>query len=1096
MHCSPLRWSGASLLVALFARVAPLSAQAGAGAGATVTGHVTNVAGQPLPGVTVSITGMGVGSITRDDGLYTFTVPAARVTGQTVTLNARRVGYSPQNVTITLNAGTITHDFVMTQTAAQLGEVIVTGAGTSQVRERVGSVINTVDSTTLKRATQPQNVISSLSGTTPNVRVNTQSGEPGASAFVLIRGATSVTGTNQPLIVVDNTPIDNTTQATQGGGDASTVAQNRAADINPNDIESVQILKGAAAASIYGARAANGVILITTKKGSTGPTRYNVSSVQTFDHVVRTFPLQSLYGQGSNGLPGGCSTPDCNASSLTWGPLLTPTTPRFDHSTEIYGTGLTNDIALNVSGGTQRTQFFLSGGVTDQYGVMEGPNNRYFRNTFRLSASHQLLNTLTFGGNFSYFNTTGKFVQKGSNTSGLLLGALRTPPDFNNEPYLSPTSELQRSYRFPNPTSASLTTSRGYDNPFFVLANVGNKSELGRFLGNITANWVPASWLAINETFGADNYSDSRLEALPFTSSSDPVGSVTRLDITNLEVDQNLTATGSWTVNKYLDTRLVLGQNLNSRRNRQVFVFGDQLIAPEPLAIQNTVSYTPSEFNSLQHILAYFAQAEADYNNELHGTAGLRLDGFSTFGESDRTALYPKADAAWTFTKYLNNGAPHNRWRWLSNARLRAAYGETGREPPVYATITALSTTSVFGSGFGDVIGSKQSGQGGVVTGSNLGNNDLKPERNREAEFGFDFGFKDQTSDLSVTYYNKKSSDVILPTPVNAAANGASTALLNGATVTNKGWEMQFNARVYTAKNWDATIGGNYARNRGKVVSLINDIQFVPYNTEGFTGAIGSSTVGFAPGVIRGQDFIRCGLGEVATLPGVGTMANVDSACGVGAPKNALYIAGTNNRPVVNPDEQVIANPNPAWSGGLNAIIRYKRLQLTTLFDIRRGSQVWDGTRSALDRFGTAEETTIRSDTAGIFGRNILSNQAVAGPGAGRVAFRTPAQWQNWYTTTGGSASPVQSQFVESGNFTKWRELSITYTLDDPWIKEKLGFTQALLRLGGRNLHTWTPYKGMDPETNLGGAEFLTQGIDFFQNPNIRSFIFSITLNR
>ena len=159
MHCSPLRWSGASLLVALFARVAPLSAQAGAGAGATVTGHVTNVAGQPLPGVTVSITGMGVGSITRDDGLYTFTVPAARVTGQTVTLNARRVGYSPQNVTITLNAGTITHDFVMTQTAAQLGEVIVTGAGTSQVRERVGSVINTVDSTTLKRATQPQNVI-------------------------------------------------------------------------------------------------------------------------------------------------------------------------------------------------------------------------------------------------------------------------------------------------------------------------------------------------------------------------------------------------------------------------------------------------------------------------------------------------------------------------------------------------------------------------------------------------------------------------------------------------------------------------------------------------------------------------------------------------------------------------------------------------------------------------------------------------------------------------------------------------------------------------------------------------------------------------
>lgn len=225
-------------------------------------------------------------------------------------------------------------------------------------------------------------------------------------------------------------------------------------------------------------------------------------------------------------------------------------------------------------------------------------------------------------------------------------------------------------------------------------------------------------------------------------------------------------------------------------------------------------------------------------------------------------------------------------------------------------------------------------------------------------------------------------------------------------------------------------------------------------------------------------------------------MANVDSACGPGAPKNALYIAGTNNRPVVNPDDQVIANPNPAWTGGLNAIVRYKRLQLTTLLDIRRGSQVWDGTRSALDRFGTAEETVIRSDTAGIFGKNILGNQAVAGPGAGKVAFRTPAEWQNWYTTTGGSASPVQSQFVESGNYTKWRELSITYTVDDPWVRNKLGFSQALIRLGGRNLHTWTSYKGLDPETNLGGAEFLTQGIDFFQNPEIRSFILSITLNR
>ena len=1089
MQVLPCRWRSVLLSLALLAPMSHLVAQ-----GATVTGHVRNEAGVPLTGVTVSIMGMGIGSMTNEAGAYSFTVPAARVTGQTATLSARRVGLAAQSATIVLAAGTITHDFTMTATALQLEQVIVTGAGTSQVRERVGSTINTVDSTTLNRATQPQNIITALSATTPNVQVRTQSGEPGSSAFVMIRGATSVTGTNQPLVVVDNQPIDNSTISTNGG-DASTVIQNRAADINPNDVESVQILKGSAAAAIYGARAANGVILITTKKGSNGPTRYTITSTQTFDNVIKTFPLQQSYGQGSNGKAGACSAPDCAATSLTWGALLPAGTPTFDHGKEIYDTGITSDNAISLTAGNQRTSFFLSGGVTDQLGFMKGPNNRYDRTTVRLTASHQLLNTLTFGGNFSYFNTAGDYVQKGSNTSGLLLGALRTPPDFNNQPYLDSASGLHRSYRFPHPTAASLTDSRGYDNPFFVLNNPGNRSELGRFLGNLTANWVPTTWLTLNETFGADNYSDSRIEALPFTSSGDPVGNVTRFQINNLEIDHNLTATLSHSFGENFDSRLVVGQNLNSRRDRQIFIFGDQLIAPAPLAIQNTVSYTPTEFRSLRHVSGYFTQAELDFYNQLHATVGVRDDGFSTFGASNRTAAYPKADVAWTFTRLFADRGVHG-FGWLNNGRLRAAYGETGREPPVYATINALSTTSTFGSGFGDFIGSKQSGQGGVVTSSNLGNSNLKPERNREAELGLDLGFVNQGSNFSATYYNKKSVDVILPVPVNAASTGASTALVNGATVSNKGLELQLNVQPYTSRNVDVTLGANWARNNGRVESLIEGVQFIPYNNEGFTGAIGSSTVGFAPGVLRGQDFVRCGLGETATLPGVGTLANVDSACGTGYKKGALYIAGTNKRPVVNPDEQVIADPHPRWTSGLNALVRVGHLQVSALVDIRRGGQVWNGTRSALDRFGTAEETLIRGDTAGVFGRNVLSQEAVAGPGAGQVAFRTLADWQNWYTTTGGSASAVQSQFIEDGSFVKWRELSLMYTVDQPWLRSRLGLSNALVRVGGRNLKTWTKYSGLDPETNLGGAEFLTQGIDFFQNPQMRSFFIAVTLNR
>jgi TonB-linked SusC/RagA family outer membrane protein len=1059
--------------------------------GTTITGNVTGEGGSPLVGVSVSVTGMGLGSQTGADGRYSFTIPAPRVTGQVVTLNARRVGYLPQNVPVTLNAGTITHDFAMVTSPLQLEQVIVTGAGTEQVRERIGSSIATVDTGQLNRAAQPQNLISALAGTTPNVRVNTQSGEPGGSAFVLIRGATSVTGTNQPLIVVDNQPIDNSTISTNGG-DGSTVTQNRAADINPNDIESVQVLKGAAASAIYGARAANGVILITTKRGSNGPTRWNLSSTQTFDNVIKTFPLQESFGQGTGGKTGVCTAADCSANSLSWGPALTGV-PTFNHGTEIYDTGLTSDNAISVSGGNQRTTFYLSGGLTDQLGVMKGPNNRYDRTTVRLSASHQLLNTLTFGGNFSYFNTNGRYVQKGSNTSGLLLGALRTPPDFNNQPFLDPTTDLQRSYRFPHPSLASVTDSRGYDNPFFVLDNPSNRSELGRFLGNIKADWVATNWLSLSETFGADNYTDSRVEGNPLTSSSDPIGNVTRYQINNLEIDHNLTATASHSFSENIDTRLVLGQNLNSRRYRDVYIFGDQLIAPSPFDVQNTVSYTPTETKSLRHISAYFAQAEGDFYNQFHVTAGVRDDGFSTFGSGNRTALYPKVDAAWTFTQYINHDYSTGKG-WLTNGRLRAAYGETGREPPVYATISALSSTSGFGSGFGDIIGSKQSGLGGLVTGGNLANPDLKPERNREGEFGLDLGVLNNKADVSFTYYNKKSSDVILPAPTNAASTGATTGLVNGATVSNKGVEISGNIRPYSSKNWDISIGGNYARNQGRVLSLIQGVQFIPYNLEGFTGSIGSSTVGYAPGVLRGQDFVRCGLGLSADVDGSGNSVPVDALCG-GAKKGALFI-GSDGQPIVNPDEQVIADPNPKWTAGLNGTMRYGKFQLSTLFDIRHGGQVWDGTRSALDRFGTADETNVRTSTSGIFGQNVLPKEVVAGPGAGHVAFATMQDWQNWFTGLGGSASSVQSQFVEDGSFVKWREISLSYTLDNAHIMNRVGFSSAQIRVAGRNLKTWTNYLGLDPETNLGGAEFLTQGIDFFQNPQTRSFVVSVTLNR
>ena len=222
---------------------------------------------------------------------------------------------------------------------------------------------------------------------------------------------------------------------------------------------------------------------------------------------------------------------------------------------------------------------------------------------------------------------------------------------------------------------------------------------------------------------------------------------------------------------------------------------------------------------------------------------------------------------------------------------------------------------------------------------------------------------------------------------------------MNGATVTNKGVELSGNVRPYHVAELDVTIGGNYAKNQGKVVSLLEGVQFVPYNNEGFTGAIGSSTVGYAPGVLRGQDSLRCGYGQTSRCPAAGRQSNVDAGPQCGREeRHAVHRASAIGQPVVNPDEQVIADPNPKWTAGVNGGFAIGRFQFSTLFDIRRGGQVWDGTRSALDRFGTSAER--RSSHQ--HGRHLRTERAAERKrrrtGRGQIAFKTPSQWQTWFT--------------------------------------------------------------------------------------------------
>jgi hypothetical protein len=569
---------------------------------------------------------------------------------------------------------------------------------------------------------------------------------------------------------------------------------------------------------------------------------------------------------------------------------------------------------------------------------------------------------------------------------------------------------------------------------------------------------------------------------------------VTRNDINNLEIDHNLIATARHTFGKSTDLTFTLGQNLNSRRLRQTRAFGEQLIAPTPFNSQNTISPIVEEFRALRHIEAYFAQAEVSLLDQLVLNIGIRNDGFSTFGSAHQRANYPKASTAWTFSNLLNN---RDRTGALSYGKLHFAYGETGKEPPAYAAVTALSSTTLFGlSGYGDVLKSGINGQGALSTGLIVGNPDLKPERNREAEGGIDLAFLNSKIDLSATGYKKRGSDIILSSPINASANGANQKVLNAAKIENKGVELILNLHPLQRANTTWDIGVQFGRNRGRVLSLAG-ADFINYNLEGFTGAIGTSAVGFAPGVIQGADFVRCGRGVTnIAVTGLGVVPDIDALCG-SAPTGALFL-GPDGLPVPDPAQRIIADPNPKYTMSYSTNFRWNKLSLSGLLDLRKGGSVWNGTRGVLDFFGTGKDTQIRTTTNGQFGKTFLTKvyPTTAGPGVDVVPFTTQEEWQNWFLGDGGGFGTVGAQFVEDGSFAKLREISLTYTMDRAFLKNLTGFSSIDFRVAGRNLKTWTKYSGFDPEVNLGGAEFLTQGLDYFINPPTRSFVLSFSLTR
>ena len=1056
---------------------------------ATISGRVTSEKGSPIQYASVSIAALGVGTQTDGSGQYTIVIPAARVTGRAALIEARSLGYKALSKSVMLTAGAQSIDFALASNPFQLNEVIVTGSGTTSTREKLGTVVNTVRNEDIKKSAEV-NIVNALAAKAPGIEVTSQSGDPGAGSGIVIRGFGTIQGNGQPLFVVDGQPIDNSVTVT-GGSDVGFGYSNRGLDINPSDIETVDILKGAAASALYGIRGANGVVLITTKSGKAGATRYSLQSTSTFDEVNRFIPLQQSFGRGTNGTTPACdATPVANTSCQlrSWGAAIPTGTPTYNHFRELFGTGTTYDNTLQISGGDANRTFLLSAGNLAQTGVAKGPNSSLSRQTVRLRATQMLGSKLKLGGNISYTGIDQRAIQKGNNLNGLLLGATRQPPTWNAFPYLN-SNGTQRAWGTPLIVTPGLAPR--FDGPGWVANQARNSSGVGRTIGNISLDYNPFSWATVSYTLGADYGNEKRVEGLPPGSAGDAItGQLYESAILNTIIDHNLIATLRKSFGSNINTRYVFGQNLNLSRTRIQQNKGVGYVAPDLFTLNNVVStnITPQNFESQQNLAGYFGQVEIDLYEQLYFNAGVRADQTSVLSKANRTAYFPKASLAWSISNSLGN---RDQKGLLSYLKARASYGQTGRAPFAYQNLNIFSGGQgayAYGTG---ATNAAQSGTGGLNTSFVFGDPNLKFERTSEVEGGFDFGLLHQRIDGNVTYYSRDSKDVILNTPV-APSFGYGRTASNSAAITNKGWEVQLNGRVIDRTNLRWEVGVNYTRNRNMVTKLTG-AEFV-----NLTGGFGvSAAVPNKPlGTFFGSDFVRCRYdvddkNNIQTN-GAGVDVDINAACRAAkAPDRALYV-DANGLPLLDATNYAIGDPNRNYLLGVRTgLTLWKKLNVSALLDINNGGVNWNGTRGALQSYGTSGFTADRG-TVKTFGTEIQRGPVV-GPGAGKAV----AIGESWYRTgLGNNFNGPTSQFVESSGFARLREVSVAYSFDNGLVRNTLGLSTLDVRLAGRNLWLSTKYSGVDPETNLSGPIGAGRGQDYFNNPQTRSFAISVNLNR
>ena len=958
---------------------APALAQQGTIAGTVVT----EGSSAPVASAQVTVVGQNIGTIADAAGRFRLTLPQQQ-TGE-VELDVRRIGY--RQARVRAQVGDETVRVVLSERSIDLEAVVTTGTVGATARKELGNAVSRIDAADEAGRGSVKSLQDLLNGRAAGVVIQPASGAVGTGSRIRIRGAGSFALRNEPLIYIDGVRTNNDPSSGPANQAFGSRSISRLNDINPDDIESIEIIKGPAAATLYGTEASSGVIQIITKRGMAGRARWNLNMKAGVNYLDDPEGRFWTNYQCSITPPAGTICPTANVITLDI------VEREKAAGRNIWQTGQMHDIDLNVSGGSQVFNYYVGGGLENSEGAEA--NNAVRRHSGRANLTLLPSDKVSIGVNVGYVNGLTKLSPEAGYGGRVWTVVLADPRNLSDP--------VRRGFHSGTPEQ--------YDALYHL------EQRVDRVTGGLQLSHTPLPWLRHRLNLGLDRTAEAnrdwspRIDALRSTTfGGEALGSVEIVNRRIMYTTADYAATGQWTLTPTLSTTTSLGAQYYRAATDSLFGAGDVFPAPGLTALNaTTTGRATGEDRFADATLGFFMQQQLGWRDRLFLTAAIRADDNSAFGQNFDRVYYPKFSASWVLSE-----EPFFTVPFLTTFRLRAAYGESGKQPATYSAIRTYTPAT----GPNDAA---------AVTAQFIGNPDLGPERGKEIEAGFEAGLFNDRLGLEFTYYNKRTVSAILDREVPPSLGIPGTQPFNAGEIRNSGIEMLARAKPFSRGFFEWDLSVSVATNDNEVVSLGPAFDTLPLNRQWVTAATAlRHQVGFPVGSWFEKRVVSAQL----NANGIATNVMCDNGAGgsvacASAPQ--VYLGRT----------------TPDLEGAVgNTITLWKSLRLFALVDFKQGYQKLDG------------NTRVR---CAFFGGRCRENVFPQEFDARRIAAIQ-------------SSGTLIDYLIDDAAFTKLREVSATYTLPAVWATYAHAST-ASISLAGRNLKTWTNYGGLEPEAFfLGGT--------------------------